>query len=72
MRRMVEGDLHSPMVATGRRDEIGRVAAALHFMRDRLVERRRMEEEATAASLEQGRLVADLGRRAPPPGGGGI
>ena len=62
MRRMVEGDLHSPMLGTGRRDEIGRVAAALHFMRDRLLERRRMEEDAAATSLEQSQLVAQLGR----------
>ena len=49
MRSMTEGDLDSAITEGGRADEIGHIAKALHFMRDRLAERRRMEGEAAAA-----------------------
>lgn len=61
MRGMMEGDFTSPVLGADRKDEIGRVAAALHFMRDRLIERRRMEEDAAATGREQADLVTSLG-----------
>ena len=61
MRGMMEGDFTTPLVGMGRKDEIGRVAAALHFMRDRLIDRGRMEEEAAAMNREQAALVEHLG-----------
>lgn len=61
VRGMMEGDFTTPLVGTGRKDEIGRVASALHFMRDRLIERRRLEEQAAAMNREQAALVAHLG-----------
>ena len=61
VRGMMAGDLTSPLRGANRRDEIGRVAAALLFMRDRLIERRRMEEEAALTGREQSELVAHLG-----------
>ena len=51
MLSMIDGDLDSPIVGQERRDEIGQIAGALHFMRDRLLERRRMEGEAAAVHL---------------------
>ncbi len=59
---LVDGDLDAPVLGADRSDEIGEIAAALQFMRDRLVERRRLEHEADAFNREQGDLVRHLGR----------
>ena len=55
MRRMVEGDLDSQVAGADRRDEIGGIATALAFMRDRLIERRHLEQEAALTGAEQTR-----------------
>ena len=62
MRSMIDGDLEAPVAGADRADEIGSIASALHFMRDRLIERRRMEAEVAIAYREQSELVRHLGR----------
>ncbi len=62
MRSMTEGDLDTPIVGDSRVDEIGGIATALRFMRERLKERSRMEAEVARASHEQNEVVRHLGR----------
>jgi signal transduction histidine kinase len=71
MRRMAEGDLTVPTEEGSRRDEIGTMTTALHELRERLLERRRLIEDekeslrklqdAERELLESERLAA-LGR----------
>ena len=61
MRSMVEGDLQSSVVGEDRGDEIGGIATALRFMRERLRDRRRIEAEVARASREQSEVVHHLG-----------
>ena len=62
MRSMIEGDLHAPIVGDTRVDEIGGIATALGFMRERLMERRRIEAEIARISHEQSEVVHHLGQ----------
>ncbi len=62
MRSMVEGDLQAPIVGDDRVDEIGGIATALRFMRERLVERRQIEIEVARAGREQSKVVHHLGQ----------
>ena len=62
MRSMVEGDLHTPIVGADRVDEIGAIATALRFMRERLQERFEIEAEVARASREQREVILHLGR----------
>ena len=62
MRSMVEGDLHAPILGDDRADEIGGIATALRFMRERLVERRQIEIEVARAGREQSTVVHHLGQ----------
>lgn len=62
MRSMTEGDLDAPIVGDARNDEIGGIAVALRFMRERLKERSRMEAEVARVSDEQSKVVHHLGR----------
>ena len=52
MRDMTEGDVESEIADQGRSDEIGRIAKALSFFRERLIERSRLE----ADNAEVGRM----------------
>ncbi len=48
MRTMMDGDLASAIEDDRRGDEIGQIAAALHFVRDSLIARKRMEGDMAA------------------------
>ena len=49
MLSMIDGDVETAIADQKRRDEIGRIAQALGYFRERLVERNRLEEEAADA-----------------------
>jgi methyl-accepting chemotaxis protein len=50
MRDMTEGDVDSQIADQGRRDEIGRIAQALSFFQERLIERSRLEADRSEIS----------------------
>jgi methyl-accepting chemotaxis protein len=50
MRDMTEGDVDSQIADQGRRDEIGRIAPALSFFQERLIERSRLEADRSEIS----------------------
>ena len=51
MRDMMDGNMDGPIAGQDRRDEVGQIARALIFMRERLTERQRVESEAAMAQL---------------------
>lgn len=76
MRSMMDGDMDGPIAGEERRDEVGNIARALGFMRERLTERQRLQNEenmrrlieeqrvrdenASRAAAEQGGVVASV------------
>jgi methyl-accepting chemotaxis protein len=50
MRDMTEGDVDSQIADQGRRDEIGRIAQALGYFQERLIERSRLEADRSEIS----------------------
>jgi len=61
MRTLANGDSASPIPHTGRKDEVGQMAAAVEVFRENAIERRRLEEETEAnrSLSEQERLERD-------------
>ncbi len=51
MRSMMDGDMDGPIAGEDRKDEVGQIARALGFMRARLTERQRLQNEAAMARL---------------------
>ena len=66
MRSMMEGDMDGPIAGEDRKDEVGQIARALAFMRARLTERQRLQNEAAMARLveEQATQAAQAARAA--------
>ncbi len=57
MRTMIDGDMDGPIAGEDRKDEVGQIARALGFMRERLAERHRAQNEAAMASLVEQQAV---------------
>ena len=66
MRGMMDGDMDGPIAGEDRQDEVGSIARALAFMRERLTERQREQNEAAMRRLveEQAAKTAEAARAA--------
>lgn len=59
MRGMMDGDMDGPIAGEERKDEVGNIARALGFMRERLTERQRLQNEAAMHRLLEEQKVKD-------------
>ena len=66
MRDMMDGNMDGPIAGESRKDAVGDIARALGFMRQRLTERQRLQNEAAMASLvdEQAKQAKIAGKAA--------